>query len=237
MISNNEPTSLSRHIIVGTILIVLLIVVVLIQMIAVRWQSGDDPNATHSIFTTNSVTGQQIRRNNCDLETVYSMTDEHCNQVCATYNQYNNTDGNIYVSRRGVCLNTKIVEKLMTPIDRDDGDNDEHDCDPKNGVLAYIVGDTQFGKLSHLCLSIDVGVQPDDGTSTKGNTLCQNGTIDIDYNRAFPQLTDCTCSADDFLALIPNTSTIRARGVCVDKSLKKFYETFTVHNTVTSSTG
>lgn len=220
---NNNPPSLARHVVIGTILIVLLFVIFLIHFVIVqRYNKKPNNNKLHTAFIVNGVSNQQAIRSNCDVETVYSMTDAHCAQVCASYNQFNNTDGNTYVSKHGVCLNSKIVEQRQANVFED------NDCDPKNGVLAYIIGDTQFGTLKHLCLSIDVGVQPDDGTSTAGNTLCQNGTIDIDYTRSFPQLSECKCVAEDFLALIPNTNTTRARGVCVNSKMKKFYQNFIV---------
>lgn len=217
---------LLRHIVVVIILMVVIVIIHVLCALVKRFDviAEDKKNQNmvqhpRLVFTTSGTTNEQTLRSSCDVETVYSMTDEHCQQVCSSYNVDDATTGNTYVSRHGVCLNTKTVQL------QNDAEAKANECNPKNGVLAYVIGDTQFGTLKHYCLSIDIGVQPDDGRSTTGNTLCQNGTIDIDYTKSFPQLSNCKCNDDtEFLALIPGTSTTRARGVCINNASKNAYQ-------------
>lgn len=218
---------LIRHIIITVIFLVLVVVAIVLHTIVAKYSASGDGVTTRVrdatinpslIFTTNGITNEQTVRSNCDVETVYSMNDDHCRQVCSTFNIDDGTDNNTYVSRHGVCLNMKTIQ-LQSDIAAT-----ANECNPKNGVLAYVTGNTQFGNLRHYCLSIDIGVQPDDGSSTAANTLCLDGTIDIDYTKSFPQLSNCKCKDDEFVALIPGTSTIRSRGACVKLAAQKIYE-------------
>lgn len=217
------------HIFFTIVLIVMIVVVCLIRVGVNNYEGENDQMKIAGItpemlrnptlaFTTRGTTNEQSFRSNCDVETVYSMTDSHCQQICSTYNIQDGSSGNIYVSRHGICLNSKTVQR------QDDTAAKENECNPKNGVLAYVTGDTQFGTLRHYCLSIDIGIQPNDGSTTDGNILCRNGEIDIDYTRAFPQLSNCKCADNEFLAIVPGTSTIRAHGTCVNNSARRIYE-------------
>lgn len=92
----------------------------------------------------------------------------------------------------------------------------------KKGLVAYLTGNTEFGKTQLLCLSIDLGVRPDD--INKPNTICMNGDIDINYVKAFPQVEQCKCKSDSSLVLVPSTSIIRYRGVCVESAELPIYK-------------
>lgn len=140
-------------------------------------------------------------RRNCDIETIYSVDDEQCNALCINNGSFR--------SYNGKCVNVLAFNQEAV----------HDDCNPKNGVLAYMLGNPEFGTTKLFCLSIDEGVQPDD--PNKQNTLCsgKGASIDINYVEHFPQLINCKCPDTEFLALIPNTNTIRSRGVCVDKNI------------------
>jgi len=146
-------------------------------------------------------------KRDCDIETVYAMDDTHCTEIC-----YN---GAQYASRNGICLNILVLTR---------SGNVANNCDPKRGLLAYMIGDPLLGRTDFTCLSIDMSIQPDDATLP--NRLCGTGTegpgkggiVDgvIDYTSAFPQAENCRCvSNDEIPVLIPDTATIRRHIRCV----------------------
>lgn len=144
-------------------------------------------------------------KKDCDIETVYSFYDAQCSEICK--------EPGVYRSKNGACVN--ILTFNQTKV--------ENKCSPKDGVLAYLIGNPQFGSTKLLCLSIDPGVQPHN--HNKSNTICQGGKIEIDYlDKGFPQLSSCECPKGKILVIIPNTSMVRTRGVCVDASLEKVYK-------------
>ncbi|KAI5630611.1 pif-3 [Venturia canescens] len=146
---------------------------------------------------------QEIVKRDCDEEMVYSVDDMQCDKICK--------GPNLFRVKNGACVNSLAID-IEHPLNV---------CDPKKGVLAYLLGDPQFGTAKSTCLSIDMGIQPDDG---RNNIMCLNGTIKIDYTKKFPQLEDCHCRSGDKLIIIPSTSTIRAHGICVAKALSNLYE-------------
>jgi len=142
---------------------------------------------------------------NCDEFTVYSMTDDQCSAICL--------DDQSFRTKNGVCVNSLIFKS--TDI--------ENKCSSKDGLIAYLTGNTQFGKTDSICLSVDPGIRPDD--IKEPNIICRNGEIDINYNDAFPVIKNCKCiNKDDILIVVPNTSTIRAHGICVDKEMRSLFE-------------
>lgn len=144
-----------------------------------------------------------FQKHNCDVETIYSFTDQQCASVCSSIGSY--------VSKRGICVNVLAFQTEQV----------KNLCDPKRGVLAYLTGNTQFGTVKLRCLTIDDGIQPSD--LTKPNIFCTNGTIDIDYLTKYPQLPNCKCPDGKILSLVANTNAVRSRGVCVDKKFEQFY--------------
>lgn len=164
-----------------------------------------NPEIKDSGTLTNLFRGDQqseLRKLNCDLETVYSMTDDQCNAICQ------NTLGN-FISKHGVCVNSFNFKTEII----------NNECDPKRGVLAYMIGDGQFGRTAFRCMSIDQGIQPDN--IDQPNKICGenefSGTIDIDYLIEFPKSQNCKCAPDKTLIIIPGTEKIRSRGSCVPK--------------------
>lgn len=145
-------------------------------------------------------------KRNCSLEKIYSMSDEECRNICI--------NPNMYVSNNGLCVNILTFDQKLI----------SSKCDPTKGVLAYLLGDAQLGSTTVKCLSIDDGVQPDD--VDKPNQLCANGYMNVDYTESFPQITNCTCYGDDDTkVIVPNTSVVRTKAVCVkNQLLPLFYE-------------
>lgn len=148
-------------------------------------------------------------KHDCDSEIIYSFTDEQCSLIC---------NKNNFISRNGMCVNKLAFTPIIVT----------NNCDPKRGVLAYLTGNTQFGTANLRCLTVDDGVQPSD--LSQPNTLCQNGQININYLTGFPQLSNCKCPQDYTLAIIPNTSAIRTRGVCIKNNQKNAFNSLLYEN-------
>lgn len=156
-------------------------------------------------FLRNSQNQARSLKRDCNVETVYAMQDEQCDLVCQPTS--------VFRARHGVCVNVLVFETRTV----------ENKCSAKDGVLAYLVGNSEFGNAQMICMSVDVGVRPDD--LRQPNTLCQGGgSIDIDYTKRFPSLDDCKCPDGKRLALIPATNTIRTRGVCVSNEMAPLFE-------------
>lgn len=181
-------------------LIIIVIILLIFIVLLLRIVSNIDVEGNNVDFPG---TQREMLKQNCDVETIYTVEDSQCDLICK--------QPGIFVSKHGVCVN--ILAFSQEAVD--------NTCDPKKGVLAYLLGDPQFGKTKLLCLSVDQGVQPDN--ITEENTICTGGSIDINYVESFPQLNSCKCPNDQFLALIPNTSTIRQRGTCVSNNLYDVY--------------
>lgn len=139
----------------------------------------------------------------CNHEIVYSVDDEECTKICS----------DMFVSKGGVCVNVRVYDakkKLM-------------ECSPANGTFGYLVGSPELSTVGVQCQSIDLGVQSDDGDLSK-NQICDGGNIDIDYVVSYPTLRQCICKSEQFLAVVPSNSNIRARGFCVDRINKRNYD-------------
>lgn len=159
------------------------------------------------VRTADLVGGSQseMHKHDCDVETVYSVTDSQCQAVCKP--------PGVFSSRNGACINVLAF-----------GTGDaSNKCDPKRGVLAFLLGDPQFGDTKMRCYSVDPGIQPDDPDGK--NVICDHGSIDIDYVKSFPQPADCRCTdpARSVLALVTNTKEVRKRGVCVSDKMSPLY--------------
>lgn len=144
----------------------------------------------------------------CQSETVYSMTDNHCRTQCKPPGIYNNVDG--------ICVNVTELSEGAPYRDK---------CDPKKGVIPYVVGDGQFGTLDVRCMSIDPGIQPDNVYLP--NRICSGNvaSVEIDYisQHGFPQWTDCVCKENSVLVEIASTLTIRSRGLCVSRHIARLF--------------
>lgn len=159
--------------------------------------TNNDDEFTTAKYKSNP--NQMVKRN-CNSETIYAMDDEQCSNICRA--------PGVFRANNGRCVN-------VLALDSDHPAN--NDCDPQRGVLAYLVGDPQLGRTQLMCLSADLGIQPD--SPNLPNILCKDGNININYLENLPQLNQCTCAEDKVLAIIPNNKTIRTHGQCVDKSL------------------
>lgn len=145
----------------------------------------------------------ELGKRDCNVELLYAMEDDQCRSVCR--------EPGLFRAKNGACVNVLAFEKREAV---------KNKCDAARGVLAYLVGNTQFGNTSLLCLSVDLGVQPDDPKSK--NTICgYDGKIDIDYLKEFPRVADCKCPDNKVLTVIPSTSNIRMRGLCVNANLAR----------------
>lgn len=152
----------------------------------------DSSNDKFIDLLTSTVPVRSVRR---DCESV-SMTDAQCATICR--------GPETYFTRNGACVNSNL--KL-----NDDGSvvkrQNRNTCDPKRGVLAYLVGNSQFGSTEFECLSVDPSVQPDNVQSP--NTILVNGTVPIDYLKKIPQFQDGVCNdpVNDIMITIPSTLT------------------------------
>lgn len=185
----------SSHIFIIIVLVLLLLIVFLLKGV-----SNVDIEKPIASFPG---TQREILKQNCNIETIYAVEDSQCEMICS--------QPGTFTSKNGACVNILAFSQ----------DAVDNTCDPKKGVLAYLLGDPQFGRAKLLCLSVDIGVQPDNLSDP--NTLCDGGTVEINYIDSFPQLAGCKCPAGKILGLIPNTSTIRQRGACISTNLYDVY--------------
>lgn len=145
-------------------------------------------------------------KHDCGVELIYSVDDYQCSTLCQ--------DPIKFHSKNGACVNSvaRNVKESKTTTN--------NNCDPKSGVLAYIVGDSQFGTVRIQCLSVDPGVQPDD--VYEPNKILLGGAVTINYLEKFPTYTDGVCNEQgQVIVSIPNTHTIRSTGVCVPEVFGK----------------
>lgn len=145
----------------------------------------------------------EVHKRDCATELVYSVTDSQCGEVCEP--------PAYFVSRNGACVNVLAVSTQ---------EDAAKACDPRRGVLAYLLGDPQFGKSALRCLSVDPGIQPDDPHGK--NIICTHGSVYIDYLVAFPSVAACHCTKDptrNALVSVANTRVMREYGVCVGQNM------------------
>lgn len=186
------------HVTLGQLLISAVIILLVLMVVLLKSISNIQTSQKQVHFE--EILNQSLKRD-CDVELVYSMSDAQCEAVCKP--------PGVFYSKNGACVN--ILAFSQTAV--------TNECNPKNGVLAYLLGDPQFGKTKLLCLSIDPGIQPDDPNGH--NKICEGGTINIDYRNSFPLVSSCKCADGTFLALLPGTSVVRASGACVNNALRK----------------
>lgn len=148
---------------------------------------------------------KEIYKKNCNVDVVYSMTDDECSKLC--------DNSGLFVNRHGICINSIVFNQKTV----------ENTCDVKKGVVAYLTSDPAFGNSAMLCLSIDPGVRPNN--LKLPNTLCPNAVLEVNYKKKFPQLNDCQCDTNtETLIEIPNSSTIRTRGYCTNNNLLPIFQ-------------
>lgn len=146
------------------------------------------------------------KRIDCSTQTVYSITDTQCAEMCQ--------QGDGYIEHNGICIN-KLILEYTNPI--------SSKCDLKDGFASYLSSDGQLGTTYLNCLSIDPGIRSDD--NTKKNKILKFGTIDIDYRKSYPQFETGRCDYyDDEVLEIHGTMNVRARGVCINRHLIRFFK-------------
>lgn len=139
-------------------------------------------------------------KKDCDLNYVFSMDTEQCINVCKGPDSY--------ISQNGICVNVLAIDKTTI----------ENNCDINKGVLAYLIGDPEFGTANLICLSIDPGIASDD--INQPNQMCMNGSININYSLGYPRMDQCTCPDGMTKITIPETKVKREHIHCVSSSYK-----------------
>jgi hypothetical protein len=64
-------------------------------------------------------------------------------------------------------------------------------CNPKHGILALLLADTQIHAANWMCLSLYGDYYKDNDTVSDG--VCENGVLNVDINLKTPSMIDCTC--------------------------------------------
>lgn len=153
------------------------------------------------------------KRKNCDSNEVYCMSDSDCTNSCTTKNP------SLFRCNYGKCDNVTITNLEPTT----------NPCSAKDGYLAYMVGDVQFGRYVLLCKSIDPGIATvtihNENEYTFENKICVDGKMskDIDYIDNFPEYINCVCKNEDIPILTPNTKTIRPHVVCKSSAYEALF--------------
>lgn len=202
---NNKKNNL--YFVLGAFIVIFIVYILLYFTI---WGINVD-GRVNSEFT-NLVYGDQheYHKHDCNVESLFSSNDQQCSVMCK--------NNGTFRSHNGICVNVLAFSEEDTL----------NSCDSKKGVLSYMVGDPQLGTTRLQCLSIDLGIQPNDPNND--NIICMGGKVGgdgINYLVGFPQIQECDCgSINKILTIIPATSTVRRHGLCVDKKL----ETIIKHN-------
>lgn len=135
---------------------------------------------------------ERQNRKPCDTQTVYCFRDNDCSQQCEA------SFSSLYRCINGTCRNNKILEF----------DGVKNECDTTKGMVAFMVGDTAFGRYEYVCKSVDLGIARSvDAT----NLMCRGGNIEINYVKKYPTIADCKC---EYQSYVPATSVKRAHVEC-----------------------
>lgn len=136
-------------------------------------------------------------RVDCNQNVTYCFNDSHCSQLC--------TNNNGSICRNGICVDSNVLN-TETPL---------NECNAERGVLTFFVGNVALGRYDFLCRSVDLGIAPDDPNLE--NNMCMNGDINIDYTRAFPMISECSCPEGKLPVVLPETSQVRSYVQCIDE--------------------
>lgn len=213
----------------------ILVIAMIVWLLAYVWRLyrtqdtlAEEENAASPFIPRQYESVAMSLKRDCDVETIYAFDDEQCKKMCRDNNVSSQVE---YRVNNGQCVsviggkpnkpgnsNGQIDDALENTIQRK--------CDPKQGLLGYVIGDGDFGGDPQvMCLSVDLGIRPDDPTLE--NQLCLNVEKyepSINYTKRSPLLSDCVCPANHFLIIIPNNETIRMRGVCVPETQRDYYK-------------
>lgn len=133
-------------------------------------------------------------RIDCVQQKTFCFTDSDCALQC-TYNTN-------HTCAHGICSNHVFQTTETT-----------NECAPEHGMIAYLQGDTAFGRYEFICKSEDPGI----AISKDLNRMCLNGTIKFDYRIRFPAISDCKCSDGDEMIVVPATRNKRRHVECSKK--------------------
>lgn len=168
--------------------------VVLIVCILVKWL-GDGRVATSKSTETGSFSaGIESGRpkNRCTTTKTYCFSSADCRNMCA--------EDDSFTCSHGTCENDiRVLQET---------NSEAEPCDPKMGMVTFLVGDTAFGRYTRICKSVDPGI----AVSSGKNLMCLNGEISINYTRQFPNLSTCKNCTNPIE--IPATSTKRRHVEC-----------------------
>jgi hypothetical protein len=171
----------------------------------IETQNDRDSDEEKNLFDKG--TNSETYKRNCDSETVYAMSDEHCDLSCV--------GPNIYIEKNGACINVKLFRSEEVT----------ERCDPRQGLLAFLLGDPQFGKTKWFCMSADLGIRPHDPDLP--NAICQGKgarmDVGIDYLKyGFPRTDSCSCDGDERERyIVEATSAVRSSAICASSSLSR----------------
>jgi len=122
---------------------------------------------------------------NCSLFPTNCFSNKECQVRCS-----NHTDAFI-CSDKNICV--PIRDSLSVTTGK---------CNPKHGILALLLADTQMHAADWMCLSLYGDFFKDDDTVSSG--VCENGVLNVDINLKTPSMIDCTCASGYSLISLRN---------------------------------
>lgn len=128
-------------------------------------------------------------RSNCSEEILYCFSNTDCSRTCVDSDK---------ICQHGLCK-----APVMNPIDWSET------CDATKGMVGYLIGNTALGDYEFICKSIDPAI----AISNTENRMCFDGSIEIDYNIAYPASSSCVCSHPVY---VPATKEKREHVECSD---------------------
>lgn len=140
-------------------------------------------------------------RFDCTETPNFCFTDNDCMVQC--------TNSTTFKCIKGLCRNTYIYESSIT-----------NNCNPRQGMLGFLVGNPMLGKYDYICKSIDPGIALDNGKVL----MCDGQTppININYLSKYPDTNQCTCENKMY---IPATSVKRGHYQCSNYyTMTKIYD-------------
>lgn len=128
-------------------------------------------------------------KKDCIESKIYCFQDSDCLVKCTARDEFS--------CIHGTCKKSSVLTS-----------NSNNKCDPKMGVLGYLIGNTAFGTYSYICKSIDPGI----AISTTENLMCKgDSTFNFNYLTEYPTKYNCMCKNQ---VLIPATSQKREHVEC-----------------------
>jgi hypothetical protein len=126
---------------------------------------------------------------NCNLFPTSCFTNSDCQNRCS-----NDTDAYI-------CSN----KNLCVPL-RDRAPVSVGKCNPRHGILALLLADTQMHVANWKCLSLYGDYFKDNDTVSEG--VCEHGSLNVNINFKSPSMVDCTCPEGYDLISLKNSDSV-----------------------------